>query len=60
VRTRVAAQRIAVEVIEGADAGVDGAAFRRPGIDIIKMVKAGGVFRFANNGKSAALFMVCA
>ena len=26
------------------------------GISIIKMVKAGGVFRFANDGKSAALF----
>jgi hypothetical protein len=54
---RVAAQRIAVEVVEGANGGVDeGSPFRGMGIGIIKMVKAGGVFRFANNGKSAALF----
>ena len=55
--SRVAAQRIAVEVIEGANAGVDYCSpFRGTGIGIIKMVKADGVFRFANDGKSAALF----
>ena len=54
---RVAAQRIAVEVVEGANGGVnDSSPLRGPGIGIIEMVKADGVFRFANDGKSAALF----
>ncbi len=51
----VATQRITVEVIKGADRRQgEGAAFRRPGIDVIKMTETGGVFRFADNREGYA------
>ena len=53
----IAAQCVAVEVIKGADRRQgEGAAFRRPGIDVIKMAEAGCVFGFTDNRKGDAFF----
>ena len=53
----VAAQRIAVEVVEGANGGErDAATFWRRRIGVGEMAKAVRVFRLANNGEAVALF----
>ena len=51
----IAAQRVAVEVVEGADCRQgERATFRRLWIDIIKMAETGGVFGLADNREGDA------